>query len=156
MRKSTGLIVSLAIILALLLFISAVSSAQSMIGEVEQVVDGNTIIVRVEAERVTVRLYGIFCPEATQPSGNRAKEALNDLISGEQVELTTEYEDRFGRIFALVYADRINISEALIKRGYALVCPEYCKKSFCSEWYELERLARKQKLGMWSDPVFNR
>jgi endonuclease YncB( thermonuclease family) len=156
MRKQALFNVSLLTLILSLLIIAANISAETIIGKVENVVDGNTIIVRVESESLTIRLYGIFCPDATQPYGKRAKEVINDLVRGEQVELMTEYEDRYGRIFANVYVSRINLSEALIERGYAMVCPEYCKKSFCSEWYDLERSARKQKLGMWSEPIFNR
>ena len=134
----------------------ATATTTIITGEIVDVVDGTTIIVQVESERIRVRLYGIVCPDEGQPFVALAKNAINDLISGDQVALIPEYEDRYGRIIAHVYVRGINISEALIKNGYALVCPEYCKKSFCSAWYDLERAARKQKLGIWSEPVFNR
>ena len=134
----------------------AIASTKIMTGKVENVVDGNTIIVLVGSERLTVRLYGIVCPDESRSVEDLAKNAIVDLIGGDQVEIKPEYEDRYGRFFANVYVGEINISEALIKKGYALVCPEYCKKSFCSDWYSLERAARTQKLGVWSDPIFNR
>lgn len=156
MRTRPLFIVSLLTLITSLLLNLAIARTEIMTGKVENVVDGNTIIVQVESEKVRVRLYGIVCPDEGQPFEDLAKNAINDLIMGDQVELIPEYKDRYGRLIATVYVRKINISEALIKKGYALVYPEYCKKSFCSDWYNLERAARKQKLGIWSDPIFNR
>ena len=156
MKTRPIFIVSFLTLIALFFLNFAIASNKIMTGKVENVVDGNTIIVLVGSERLIVRLYGIVCPDERESIEDLARNAIVDLIGGDQVEIIPEYKDRYGRFFANVYEGEMNISETLIRNGYAIVCPEYCKKSFCSDWYSLERTARKHKLGMWSDPIFNR
>lgn len=156
MKTRSIFIVPFLTFIASLILNLAIASTEIMTGKVKNVVDGNTIIVLVGSERLTVRLYGIVCPDERESVEDLARNAIVDLIGGDQVEIIPEFKDRYGRLFANVHVGEMNISEALIRKGYAIVCPEYCKKSFCSDWYRLERAARKQKLGMWSDPIFNR
>ena len=151
MKTGPIFIISFFTLIASLIFNPAIASNKILIGKLENVVDGNTIIVLVGSERVRVRLFGIVCPDERKSVEDLTRNAIVDLIGEDQIEIMPEYEDSYGRFLANVYVGEINLSEALIKKGYAIVCPEYCKKSFCSDWYSLERAARKQKLGMWSD-----
>ena len=156
MKTRPIFIVSFLTLIASLIYNPANASTKILTGKLKNVVDGNTIIVLVGSETVRVRLYGIVCPDERKSVEDLTRNAIVELIGEDQIEIISEYEDRYGRFWANVYVGEINISEALIRKGYAIVCPEYCKKSFCSDWYSLERAARKQKLGMWGDPIFNR
>lgn len=156
MKTRPIVIISFFTLIASLIYNPSFASTKILIGKLENVVDGNTIIVLVGSETVRVRLYGIVCPDERKSVEDLTRNAIIDLIGEDQIEIIPEFEDRFGRVLANVYVGETNISEALIQKGYAIVCPEYCKKSYCSDWYSLERAARKQKIGMWSDPIFNR
>ena len=41
------------------------------------------------------------------------------------------------------------LNRHLVAYGYAWVYHRYCKKSFCSEWSELEAEAKREKRGLW-------
>jgi len=54
-----------------------------------------------------------------------------------------EYDvDRYGRIVGMVYVGNLCVNEQLVKNGLAWVYRRYCKIPMCSEWLELEMLAK--------------
>ena len=65
----------------LLLFIATVASAETIVGRVVGVADGDTIAV-LDAQRVQhkIRLAGIDVPEKLQPFEHRSKESLSELV----------------------------------------------------------------------------
>ena len=72
--------------LALLMACSAVANAQSLVGKVVGVIDGDTVDVLDDRKIVhRIRLAGIDAPEKTQPFGQSAKEHLSDIASRGQV-----------------------------------------------------------------------
>lgn len=120
-------------------------------GNVVKVSDGDTITVLRGFQQVRIRFYGIDAPEKGQAYGKAAKRHLIFLVANRNVEIEPVTQDRYGRTVALVFADDTNINQKMVEDGYAWVYRRYCKKSFCSQWLKLEREARKQKLGLWSD-----
>lgn len=82
-------------------------------GVVERVVDGDTLIVRIDGERVRVRLVGINAPESVHEDesrntseGRQSSEHLKTLVSeGETVYLQqdTSYTDQYDRRLAYVW-----------------------------------------------------
>lgn len=82
------------LITILLLTLSDVEVLQ---GKVIQIADGDTLTLVVGTEQVKVRLEGIDCPEAKQAFGNRAKQALSDLVHGKDVTVTKTGTDRYKR-----------------------------------------------------------
>ncbi|MDR6524605.1 endonuclease YncB(thermonuclease family) [Variovorax paradoxus] len=63
--------------------------------------DGDTITARCGGhsayEQVKVRFNGIDAPEKNQPFGQRAKEAMSDLVYMKEVDLDCRKTDRYGR-----------------------------------------------------------
>jgi micrococcal nuclease len=57
-----------------------------------------------------------------------------------------------GRTVAVILVDGKNLNEELLQAGLAWVYPQYCKASFCSEWYRIEEAAREGRIGLWSHP----
>ncbi len=99
---------------------------------VDEVVDGDTIRVRLPGRRDTesVRLIGIDTPETLGPGGLRecfGKEAsarTKELVPpGTEVRLVRDAEarDRYGRLLAYVYRQRddLFVNLALAEDGYA-------------------------------------
>lgn len=121
-------------------------------GRVVKVSDGDTITVLKGVQQVKIRFYGIDAPEKRQAFGKAAKRYLISLVANRNVEIEPVTQDRYGRTVALVFADGTNINQKMVQDGYAWVYRKYCKIAFCSQWLRLERDAREQKLGLWSDP----
>jgi micrococcal nuclease len=95
---------------------------------------------------VRIRLYGINAPEMGQDFGRKAKDFASSMV-GNKMDT-----DRYGRTVAIILVDGKNLNEELIRAGLAWVYPQYCKATFCSEWYKLEDASRKAKIGLWSHP----
>jgi len=110
----------------------APAGATAGAASVDEVVDGDTIRVRLPGRRDTesVRLIGIDTPETHGPGGLRecfGKEAaarLAELLpDGTEVRLVRDAEarDRYGRLLAYVYRrrDDLFVNLALAEDGYA-------------------------------------
>lgn len=61
-------------------------------------------------------------------------------------------EDRYGRTVAVVWEDKLNANEQMIRAGYAWVYKRYCQRAFCFDWVDLEEAAKNQKIGLWQEP----
>ncbi len=104
---------------------------------------------------ISVRMRGIDAPEKRQSFGEEARMSLKELIGGKIVKLDIKDIDRYGRVVAYVWLGNVNVNLEQVKRGMAWAYTEYLDRPYASEFYEAEKQARKQKLGLWqqSDPT---
>jgi micrococcal nuclease len=96
---------------------------------VVEVVDGDTIKVRVEGGRETVRLVGIDTPESKRPQtpvecgATRAAAVMHALLAGRPVTLrrdpTQDAVDRYGRTLAYVDVGGRDAGETMVREGWA-------------------------------------
>lgn len=123
-------------------------------GKVIKLDDGDSFtIFSEERELEKIRLYGIDCPELSQPGGKAAKAFASDLIFLQTVSVTPLYRDQYERTVALVkLPDGRTLNEELLRNGQAWVYPQYCKEVWCPAWKRLERTARQNKVGLWAEP----
>ena len=149
-------------IVALFIFLSSVSLyAFPATCTVTRVLDGDSFHclpqyaipgARIHKDRtISVRLRGVDAPEKQQPYGVDAKESLKELVGGKTVDLKVKEVDRYGRVVAYVFINNINANLEQIKRGYAWAYAEYLDRPYLSEFYEAEKQARKQRLGLWRE-----
>ncbi len=59
--------------------------------------------------------------------------------------------DRYGRIVGELIRDGLNLNVEPVRTGQAAVYPKYCPQTR-SDYYEAEREARRDELGIWSKP----
>lgn len=128
---------------------------------VSRVVDGDTISIRRKGETVRIRLLGIDAPEmhagTDEPPDHwavRAKQALTDMLDGNDVTLTleqTETRDHYGRLLAYIYVgDMENVNLRLVKEGHVYADRRF-NHSQSKQLSQAEAEARKKKLGLWKD-----
>ncbi len=131
-------------------------------GPVREVLDGDTVIVQVGWDRVTIRLDGVDCPESEQPWGLSAKYGLIKLVGGRTVHFESHGIDRHERTLATLYVwDReesvwLNVNLRMVMLGHAWVSPVLTENLPASRTKELEavcRWARRNRVGLWSDPA---
>jgi len=128
------------------------ASAFAWEGTVARVLDGDSFRVRQGGQLVTIRLYGIDCPEYGQAAWREAKEGVSDLIEGKKVTVEPMDTDQYGRVVALVGIRGRSVNGELVRRGLAWVYPRYCKaQPLCRGLDELEEAARTERLGIWRD-----
>lgn len=124
------------------------------------VVDGDTIVVRVDNRRITIRLLGVDAPETRdprrvpQPDGCEAASYLKLLLDHECVTLEQDDQadnvDSYGRVLAYVVRarDGLRVNLALVAGGHARAIRHW-SYSYRNEFCDAERRARESGLGLW-------
>ncbi|WP_456327058.1 thermonuclease family protein [Archaeoglobus sp.] len=138
-------------------------------GVVLDVVDGDTIIVKIDGKIEKVRLIGVDTPEIkanrNKPYeydnitnltllaewGLKAKEFAERYLDHKNVTLEFDplagYRDRYGRLLAYVYINGTDFNALLLREGYARVYVTSFKKL---EYYlKLQEIAMKERRGLW-------
>lgn len=112
--------------------------------------DGDTATCLTnDKKQIKIRFDQIDAPETGQDFGSASKKALSDMIFGKTVELDTKEQDKYGRTVAEVFVDDKNINKEMVALGMAWAYREYVKDN---EYIDLETKARRDSLGLWSQP----
>jgi micrococcal nuclease len=125
--------------------------------KVAQVVSGQTLEVFGMGDQSNlisqVRLLGIDAPDLQQrPWGSAAKELLQALIEEQPVmlEFDVEGKDKFGRILAYVWKDKVLLNEQLVKEGQALFVGRSPNHKYDQRLERAQQWARLMGLGIWN------
>ncbi|MDC0300292.1 thermonuclease family protein [Verrucomicrobia bacterium] len=121
---------------------------EDLIGKVVSVYDGDTITVLSGNTQHKIRLEGVDTPESKQPFGNKAKQAMAEMVFGKQVKVVWKKKDRYGRTLGHVYVNGKWTNLEMIKQGMAWHYKQYSKDQ---ELASAEVEARKKRLGLWAD-----
>jgi len=109
----------------LLLLLSLPALAKSEISGNCLVIDGDTIHVMRNGNTTKVRLHGIAAPEMDQPGGKEATAFLERYAEGKPVRCILE-ETRTEKFeIGTCYMGGQDIAAAVVKSGFARVCPSY-------------------------------
>jgi micrococcal nuclease len=127
---------------------------------VREVIDGDTVVVRIGRTDEDVRLIGIDTPETKHPTkpvecfGPEASAFTTALLPiGTEVRLEGDVEERdvFGRLLAYVWraTDGVFVNYELAAQGYADVLTIPPNDSRTGEISAAVRSARTEGRGMW-------
>ena len=131
--------------------VSADSLAENIRGQVVGVRDGDTIEVLHNHRTERIRLNGIDCPKKGQPYAAKAKQATADLVLRKEVSLHTHGRGKSGELIAEVtLPDGVIVNLELVRNGSCWWYPESAPENVILA--ELQRRARRSKLGLWADP----
>lgn len=130
MRRHRRLVAALAAVVAVLCACGDAAEGRPGTAVVERVVDGDTIVVRLQGASERVRLIGIDTPESVDPRrpvecfGKEAARRTAELVPpGTRVRLERDVEarDDFRRLLAYVRRadDDLFVNLALASEGYA-------------------------------------
>ncbi|SEE50024.1 Endonuclease YncB, thermonuclease family [Tenacibaculum sp. MAR_2010_89] len=138
------------IFLFLLFFIVKQKVPKEFYAKVIGVKDGDTIEVLYKKKPLIIRLAHIDCPEKKQAFGNKAKQFVATKIFGKNVRIINKGKWHWNRLIAEVYYNKVeNINETLVENGLAMHFKKYSKSK---RYHNLEQVAKKQKIGIWSQP----
>jgi len=134
-----------------LIWLASTAFGADFQAKVIHVTDGDTITVLNDTnEQIKIRLNGIDCPEKAQAYGKKAKTFTKDLVAGEMVTIKAHETDRYGRTIGnVVLEDGRNLSQELVKVGYAWWYRKYAPEDMVLKTLEAE--AREAKTGLWKD-----
>jgi endonuclease YncB( thermonuclease family) len=94
-------------------------------------------------------------PEKGQAFGQRAKQAMGELVFGKDVKLRPHTIDRYGRLVARVIVDNQDAGLELLKEGLCWVYERYLPEAspdIQMSYQQAQAAALEQKPGLWGDP----
>lgn len=126
---------------------------------VAEVIDGDTVIVRIGGRREHVRLLGIDTPETVDPRkpvqcfGREASRRTKELLppgTAVRLERDIEARDVYHRLLAYVRrADGTFVNLALLEEGFARVLTIPPNGAYTASFVAAARGAAEARRGMW-------
>lgn len=129
--------------------------------------DGDTLTARCGEpgayEQVKVRVQGIDAPERKQPFGNRARQAMSDLVFQRWADLHCSKTDRYRRNVCSVWVApssrpdgprTVDAGLAMVSQGMAWWYRSYAREQTPRERVQYESAeydARARMAGLWID-----
>ena len=123
------------------------SHSLELVGKVVKVSDGDTVtILSPDKTQYKIRLNDIDAPEKKQAFGNKSKDNLAKYIAGKTVTVQYQKKDKYKRILGTIDYNNTDINLQQVKDGYAWVYKKYSKNK---KYYQAEKIAMKNKKGLW-------
>jgi micrococcal nuclease len=124
LRRLLPVLLTLAVGVAIALRASEADTLPPSEAVVVEVVDGDTVRVRLgDGREEPVRYIGIDTPERGEPCFQEATDANARLVEGRRVRLERDVSerDRYDRLLAYVHRveDDLFVNEALVREGWA-------------------------------------
>lgn len=121
------------------------------------VIDGDTIIVKIEGREYKVRYIGIDAPEmdnSEKPAEFMSKEAFEknkELVMGKIVKLEKDISetDKHGRLLRYVYVGDLMINAEMVRLGYAYAKSYPPDVKYDDLLLKLQRKVKEAGLGIW-------
>jgi len=159
MRTSRSLLVG--VLLLVVIFSPTIAesgayrpTADLMEVSVIEVIDGDTIRVKLGWLEEEVRYIGVDTPEYSECYGPEATEHNQELLDQGRVwvERGVEERDSYGRLLGYVYVDSDGnsmVNKELLSQGYAILMTIPPNYKYRQEFKELAKEAWQQKRGLW-------
>jgi endonuclease YncB( thermonuclease family) len=132
--------------------------AETLVGEVVGVADGDTVtVLDVDHRQHKVRLAGIDAPERKQPFGHRSTQALAQMVFRHQVTVEWHKKDRYQRIVGLVRVGGSDVGLEQVRAGLAWHYLAYAKEQSAADrerYSQAEAEAKSSNRGLWGDRSF--
>ncbi len=130
------------------------------IARVVDVVDGDTVVLRINNHNETVRLIGIDTPETVHPTkpvecfGPEASAYLGSLLpEGTAVRVSRDVEarDYYDRLLLYLFreSDDLFVNQHMVETGHAIAYPFEPNTTFARTFATLSNNARVAKVGLW-------
>lgn len=124
-----------------------------------EVVDGDTVLLAKDGERVAVRILGIKAVEANAPKdpaaqfGQRSILELKRLLADKPIRVLVNDppKDTHGRTLAELFVDDQDVALELVRRGLVLVYTVHPFPSM-SMYLQEQARSRAERVGLWGSP----
>jgi micrococcal nuclease len=156
-------------VLKLFLFLAIVSyCGSSCVGQqklpsdvasVIRVIDGDTIVLRLQGAIETVRLIGVDTPETVHPTkpvecfGPEASAFTHSVLKPQtqvRVQRDVEARDRYQRLLVYLYLlDGTFFNQEMLRLGFARTMNIAPNTAFATNFASIETAARKNQIGLW-------
>lgn len=134
-------------LLALLCLCAGIAHAEEFDAPVIAVLDGDTVMVLHNGQKLKVRLANIDAPELEQAYGKESRQALAEQVLKKQVRVKRKATDAYGRMIADISVGGQSINEAQLRKGMAW---EYSHFHRDQRYVSLSQQARQSRRGLWA------
>jgi endonuclease YncB( thermonuclease family) len=142
-------------LLATLFFAANTSIANTIVGRVVAVADGDTVtVLDATNTQCKIRLMGIDAPEKKMAFGQKSKAHLSDLVFNKLVTVEYSKRDKYGRTIGKILVDGIDANLEQVKAGLAWHYKQYQREQSEEDraaYVLAEELARNESRGLWVD-----
>jgi endonuclease YncB( thermonuclease family) len=141
---------SVLLVLAVYGFACGYARANSFVGKVIEINDGDEITVLNMNRPVRIRLIGMDAPERNQPFGDIARQHLSDLVYDKQVLVEYSGIGEHSSLIGRVLLNDVDISAQMIRDGVAWFDPRATLSDSQHDiYFQSEQAARKEHRGLW-------
>lgn len=139
------------VIIFIIFFTHFIYAVELVSGKVIHVKDGDTFVLLLKNNsQITIRLAYIDCPEKGQDYYQKAKDFTKQMIAGSTITCQILKKEKYQRYLAVAFLpDSSQLNELLVRNGLAWDYAQYSKNTRMAY---LQKLAQKQKLGIWQLP----
>lgn len=123
------------------------AQAETFSAKVIVVMDGDTVMVLRDGQKIKVRMANIDAPEKAQAFGQQSRESLLEMIGKRQVQIDSQAVDQYGRVVGLISVDGRNINQEQVQRGMAW---EYSHYHSDKTYISLQSAAQQAHRGLWA------
>lgn len=119
---------------------------------VVRVIDGDTIVVRINDQEYNLRYIGIDCPEPNHKLGPAVTMQNTTFVERKTVYLEKDVSetDRDGRLLRYVWlSDGTLINERLVQIGYATAVAYPPDTKYQERFEQAQALAQTEQVGLW-------
>ena len=136
--------------IAVCAFACAYARANSFVGKVIEINDGDEITIFNMNRPVRIRLIGMDAPERNQPFGDIARQHLSDLVYNKQVLVEYSGIGEHSSLIGRVLLNDLDISAQMIRDGAAWFDSRATLSDSQREiYFQSEQAARKEHRGLW-------
>jgi micrococcal nuclease len=136
--------------LFLLLCIASAVYAEEFDARVIAVMDGDTVLVLRDGNKIKVRMANIDAPELAQVHGKESRQALVERVLQKKVRIKSQAVDSYGRMIAELSVDGRSVNEEQLQNGMAW---EYSHYHSNKRLLSLTSEAQQAQRGLWGQPV---
>ncbi|WP_232322487.1 thermonuclease family protein [Brevibacillus parabrevis] len=140
--------------------VNTTQNAQRIQAKVLEVVDGDTVKIKLNDKEETVRFLLVDTLETkhpkygVQPFGKEASDFTKQLLTEKTVELEQDVNngpDKYGRFLYYVYVEGKSVQEQLLEKRLARVAYIYAPNvKYVDQYKAIQEKAQKEGLGIWS------
>jgi len=120
--------------------------AETFEARVIAVLDGDTVLLLRDRQKIKLRLADIDAPEKAQAFGRQSRDSLRALVHKQTVQVETRAVDQYARVVGILRKDGLNVNREQVRRGMAW---EYSHHHKNIEFLALEREAKQARRGLW-------
>lgn len=138
----------------LLLACATSAWADTVVGEVVSVPDGDTLVLQSAKKTYTVHLFGLDAPELGQAYGQKCRAKLVQLVQGKSVKVNFLPHPKYPRVVGHVFQAGVDVNLRVMENGcgwMSEVMETHIPEPMRAQLDDAQAKAQANHRGLWAD-----